>query len=57
MNIEVYNAVTTKGRILAKVAEKMGIRKEEVAALGDNSNDYSMFVEFPNSFAMGKCNT
>lgn len=52
-NIEVNDANATKGRILANVAEKMGIRKEEVAILGDGSNDYSMFVEFPNSFAMG----
>ncbi len=53
MNIEVNDVNATKGRILAKVAEKIGIRKEEVAVLGDSSNDYSMFVEFPNSFAMG----
>ena len=51
-NIEINDVNATKGRILAKVAEKMGIRKEEVAILGDGSNDYSMFVEFPNSFAM-----
>ena len=51
-NIEVNDINATKGRILAKVAEKMGIKKEEVAILGDSSNDYSMFVEFPNSFAM-----
>lgn len=51
-NIEVNDINATKGRILAKVAERMGIRKEEVAILGDSSNDYSMFVEFPNSFAM-----
>ncbi len=51
-NIEINDVNATKGLILAKVAEKMGIRKEEVAILGDGSNDYSMFVEFPNSFAM-----
>jgi len=51
-NIEVNDVSVTKGCILVKVAEKMGISKEEVAVLGDSSNDYSMFVEFPNSFAM-----
>ena len=51
-NIEVNDVNATKGRILAKVAERMGIKKEEVAILGDGSNDYSMFVDFPNSFAM-----
>ena len=51
-NIEINDVNATKGRILAKVAEKMGMKKEEVAILGDSSNDYSMFVEFPNSFAM-----
>jgi Cof subfamily protein (haloacid dehalogenase superfamily) len=51
-NIEVNDSNATKGRILAKVAKKMGIKKEEVAIFGDGSNDYSMFIEFPNSFAM-----
>lgn len=51
-NIEINNINATKGSILAKAAERMGISKEEVAVLGDSSNDYSMFVEFPNSFAM-----
>ena len=51
-NIEVNDANATKGRILAKVAKEIGIKKEEVAILGDGSNDYSMFIEFPNSFAM-----
>ena len=51
-NIEINDVNATKGLILAKVAERMCIRKEEVAILGDGSNDYSMFVEFPNSFAM-----
>ncbi|MVX63983.1 HAD hydrolase family protein [Clostridium chromiireducens] len=31
----------------------MGIEKEEVAVIGDGLNDYSMFDEFPISFAMG----
>jgi Cof subfamily protein (haloacid dehalogenase superfamily) len=51
-NIEINHMNATKGRILAKAAARMGINKDEVAILGDGLNDYSMFVEFPNSFAM-----
>lgn len=51
-NIEINHINATKGSILAKVAEGIDIKKKEVAILGDSSNDYSMFVEFPNSFAM-----
>jgi Cof subfamily protein (haloacid dehalogenase superfamily) len=51
-NIEINHAEATKGKILAKVAAKMRISKDQVAILGDGSNDYSMFVEFPHSFAM-----
>lgn len=51
-NIEINDRNATKGRILAKAAARMGINKDEVAILGDGFNDYSMFVEFPNSFAM-----
>lgn len=51
-NIEINDRYATKGRILAKAAARMGINKDEVAILGDGFNDYSMFVEFPNSFAM-----
>lgn len=51
-NIEINDRYATKGRILAKAAARMGIKKDEVAILGDGFNDYSMFVEFPNSYAM-----
>lgn len=52
-NVEVNDINATKGKILVKASEKMGIKREEVAILGDASNDYSMFLEFSNSFAMG----
>lgn len=51
-NIEVNHEDATKGKILLKAAEKMGIKREEVAVFGDSYNDYTMFEEFPNSFAM-----
>lgn len=51
-NIEVNDIKATKGAILAKAAEKMGIKRDEVMVLGDGLNDYSMFKEFTNSVAM-----
>lgn len=51
-DIELNNIRAQKGIILAEVIEKMGIKREEVIVVGDSFNDYSMFVEFENSFAM-----
>ena len=52
-NIEINNKDAQKGFILAKVAKKMGIKRDEVMVIGDSFNDYSMFTQFPESFAMG----
>jgi Cof subfamily protein (haloacid dehalogenase superfamily) len=52
-NIEVTHITAQKGIILAKVAEKMGFKRDEVLVLGDSFNDYSMFTEFTESVAMG----
>ena len=52
-NIEITHVTAQKGIILAKVAEKMGFKREEVLVLGDSFNDYSMFTEFTESVAMG----
>lgn len=52
-NIEITDVKAQKGIILAKVAEKMGLNKDEVLVLGDSFNDYSMFTEFTESVAMG----
>jgi len=35
------------------VAERMGLKRDEVLVLGDSFNDYSMFTEFTESVAMG----
>lgn len=51
-NIEITNENAQKGIILAKVAKKMGIAKEEVMIMGDSFNDYSMFTEFIETVAM-----
>ena len=52
-NVEINDLEAQKGIILAKVVEKMGIKKGEVVVIGDSFNDYSMFTEFEESFAMG----
>ena len=52
-NIEITHITAQKGIILGKVAEKMGLKRDEVLVLGDSFNDYSMFTEFTESVAMG----
>lgn len=52
-NIEITNINAQKGLILNKVAVKKNVAKEEVMVLGDSFNDYSMFEEFIESYAMG----
>ena len=51
-DIEISHIEAQKGLILAKAIEKKGLDKSEVIVLGDSFNDYSMFTEFKNSFAM-----
>lgn len=51
-NVEINSEGAQKGLILSKVTQKMGITKDEVMVIGDSFNDYSMFTEFPISFAM-----
>ena len=51
-DIEISDIEAQKGLILAKTIKKMGIDKSEVIVLGDSFNDYSMFTEFENSYAM-----
>ena len=51
-NIEITHITAQKGIILAKVAEKMGFKRDEVMVLGDSFNDYSMFTEFTETVAM-----
>ena len=52
-DIEITHVNAQKGRIISKVIKKLNIEKDEVMVLGDSFNDYSMFTEFNNSFAMG----
>lgn len=52
-NIEITDKDAQKGIMLAKVAKKYGLKKEEVMIMGDSFNDYSMFTEFTETVAMG----
>lgn len=40
---DILDPEATKGNALRQIAEKFGIRKEEIAVLGDSYNDLSMF--------------
>ncbi|MDU5108448.1 MULTISPECIES: Cof-type HAD-IIB family hydrolase [unclassified Clostridium] len=51
-NIEITDMNAQKGIILAKVAKKLSIEKDEVMILGDSFNDYSMFEIFEETVAM-----
>lgn len=41
--VEVYSKDASKGRAIAELARHLGIRKEEIACIGDGENDLSMF--------------
>ena len=50
-NIEINDIHAQKGIALSEYVQELGIEKEEVMVFGDGLNDYSLFTEFPNSFA------
>ena len=50
---EIYNKNGSKGTALMALAEHLGIGKDEVACIGDEENDISMFEVAGNPFAMG----
>lgn len=51
--LEVFDKNTSKGVAILKVAERYGIRPEEIIALGDNENDISMIRCAGMGIAMG----
>lgn len=51
--IDVMNKGITKGRAVKLYAEKKGIKKEEIIAIGDNHNDISMIEYAGLGIAMG----
>lgn len=51
--VEIFDRNASKGIALSELARKLGIRKEEIACIGDGENDLSMFAESGLKFAMG----
>lgn len=51
--VEVYSRDASKGNALAALAGHLGIRREEIACIGDGENDLSMFVSSGLKIAMG----
>ena len=52
-DVEVSSALAGKGRALARLAQKLGIEKRSILAMGDNFNDLEMFEAAGVSAAMG----
>lgn len=52
-SVEVMDASVTKGTALRELREKLGVRKEEVLAIGDSENDVAMLEEAGIGVAMG----
>ncbi|MCX7922181.1 MAG: Cof-type HAD-IIB family hydrolase [Clostridia bacterium] len=52
-NFEVVNHGVSKAKALSFISEKFGIKREEIIAIGDNENDYSMIQFAGIGIAMG----
>ena len=52
-NIEVSSADAGKGKLIKQFCLMEGIKEDEVAVIGDSSNDIDMLCQFANSYAMG----
>ncbi len=53
MNLELNTITANKGAALLALAKELGIKKEEVMAIGDNTNDIEMIKAAGYSVAMG----
>lgn len=51
--VEVFAKGASKGTALSALAAHLGIRKEEIACIGDGENDLSMFNASGLKIAMG----
>ena len=51
--VEIFHRTASKGSGLAALAAQLGLRKEEVACIGDGENDHPMFRAAGLRFAMG----
>lgn len=53
MYVEIFDKNASKGTALSKLAEHLGISKEEIACIGDAENDLTMFASSGTRLAMG----
>lgn len=53
LNLEINAAGATKGNGILRLASHLGIKKEQVMAMGDGENDFSMIREAGTGVAMG----
>lgn len=51
--VEVFSSAASKGRALFELGDHLGIRREEIACIGDGENDLSMFEASSVKIAMG----
>lgn len=51
----VFTGISDKGKIAKKLINDLDLKKENVAAIGDDLNDISMFKEVGLSFAPANC--
>ncbi|ALD66518.1 HAD-IIB family hydrolase [Spiroplasma cantharicola] len=51
--IEIYKKGVTKSWGLNKLLDKFNLSKEDIHLFGDEHNDYPMFEQFPNCYAVG----
>ena len=51
--VEVFDQNASKGIALAQLAKHLGIKKEEIACIGDGENDLTMFASSGLKLAMG----
>ena len=52
-NIEVVHGRWSKWNAIVKLADMIGVRQEEIMAVGDSNNDYEMLLNAGYSVAMG----
>ncbi len=53
MDVETVSSLADKGRAVTRLAEKLGIKREEILAIGDSPNDIGLLETAGISVAMG----
>ena len=53
MDVETVSSLADKGRAVTRLAENLGIKREEILAIGDSPNDIGLLETAGISVAMG----